>query len=264
MKELVLIKLGGSVITGKSQPYTVKSEVISFLAQEIKEAWDKGYRFVISHGSGSFGHTSAAKYQTADGLKKKEDVFGLAKVQGDAFKINRIVNEIFLKEGLPCLSFMPSSFSFSSNKKLTGIFIKPIVEALKKEALPLVFGDVILDDSLGCCIYSGETTLDNLIKPLEKAGFKIIKVIQCGNTNGVYDEKGGTMTKITPKSFKNIKKALKKTSFDVTGGMIHKIKESLNIAKKGIDSFIINGEKGNLLKAILEEKVEGTLITNKD
>lgn len=177
-----MIKLGGSVITDKSQPYTAKSEVISFLAQEIKEAWDKGYRFVISHGSGSFGHTSAAKYQTADGLKKKEDVFGLAKVQDDAFKINRIVNEIFLKEGLPCLSFMPSSFSFSSNKKLTGIFVKPIIEALKiealkNEALPLVFGDVILDDSLGCCIYSGETTLDNLIKPLEKAGFKIIKVI---------------------------------------------------------------------------------------
>lgn len=72
------------------------------------------------------------------------------------------------------------------------------------------------------------------------------------------------MIKITPRSFKNVKKALKKTSFDVTGGMIHKIKESLNIAKKGIDSFIINGEKGNLLKAILEEKVEGTLITNKD
>lgn len=117
------------MITDKSQPYTAKPEVISFLAGEIKAAWDKGYRFVISHGSGSFGHTSAAKYKTADGLKKRSDVYGLARVQADAFKINQIVNEIFLKAGLPCLRFMPSSFS--SNKKLTGIFVKPIVEALE-------------------------------------------------------------------------------------------------------------------------------------
>lgn len=264
MKKLIFIKLGGSVITDKAKPYTAKPEVISFLTKEIKEAWDQGFRFVISHGSGSFGHTSAAKYQTADGLKKEEDVYGLAKVQEDAFRINRIVNEAFLKAGLPVLSFMSSSFSFSSKKKLSAIFIKPIVQALKNNALPLVFGDIILDDSLGCCIYSGETTLDNLIKPLGKAGFKITKVIQCGNTNGVYDEKGKTITKITSKSFKNIKTAFKKTSFDVTGGMLHKIEESLNIAGKGIDSLIIIGEKDNLLRAILGEKVNGTLITTKE
>lgn len=106
MKELVLIKLGGSVITDKSQPYTAKSEVISFLAQEIKEAWDKGFRFIVSHGSGSFGHTSAAKYQTALGIKKKEDVFSLAIVQQDAIAINRIVNKFFLGESLPVLRLL--------------------------------------------------------------------------------------------------------------------------------------------------------------
>ncbi|MBU2592427.1 hypothetical protein KKD61_03125, partial [Patescibacteria group bacterium] len=145
MKKIILIKLGGSIITDKNQPYMVKPEVIKSLARQIKFAWDKGYRFLVSHGSGSFGHTSAIKYQTAQGIKQKKDVYGLAVVQQDAIEINRIVNKIFLEEGLPVLSFVPSSFTVSKNKKLAEIFVSAILQALRIDALPLVFGDVILD-----------------------------------------------------------------------------------------------------------------------
>ncbi len=265
MKKIILVKLGGSIITDKSQPYTARPEKIRQLAGEMRIAWDKNFRFLVAHGSGSFGHTSAAKYGTASGIKKKEDVYGLAIVQEDAIKINRIVNEIFLGENLPVLSFVPSSFTIASRKKLTGIFVGPIAEALRIEALPLVFGDIILDKKLGCCIYSGETTLDNLIRPLNKEGFKVDKVIQCGNTDGVYDEQGKTIAKITPKDFRKIAKGLgNSAATDVTGGMWHKIEECLKMAQQGIDSLIINGEKeGNLLKAILGEEAGGTLITLK-
>ncbi len=265
MEKLTLIKLGGSIITDKNTPYTARPEKIRELAREIKTAWNKGHRFVISHGGGSFPHTSASKYKTADGIKNKKDVLGLAIVQQDAFKINRIVNEILLDEGLPALSFVPSSFTFSSQKKLTGLFAEPILKALEIDALPIVFGDIILDDQTGCCIYSGETTLDNLIGPLLKAGFKIGEVIQCGNTDGVYDQKGRTIAKITPGSFREIREMLGGSkAVDVTGGMRHKIEECLKMAGQGIDSLIINGEKkGNLLKAILGEEAGGTLITLK-
>jgi len=145
MKELILIKLGGSLITNKNN----------------------------------------------------RSVYGLAIVQRDAFKINRIVNEIFLEIGLPVLSFMPSSFTFAQNKKLNKLFTDPIIKALEIGALPLVLGDIILDKKNGCCIFSGETTLDNLIIPLQKAGYSIKKVIQCGITEGIYDDKGKTIPLIT-------------------------------------------------------------------
>jgi hypothetical protein len=50
--------------------------------------------------------------------------------------------------------------------------------------------------------------------------------------------------------------------FDVTGGVLHKVKESLYLTKYEIKSFIINGTgKKNLLKkALLGEKVLGTWI----
>lgn len=265
MKKIALVKLGGSIITDKSRPYTARPEIIKSLAKEIKKTWDRGHRFVIAHGGGSFSHTSASQYQTHEGIKKPADVFGLAVVQQDALKINRIVNEIFLAEGLPVLSFIPSSFTLARNRSLEDIFARPIIQALKIGALPLVFGDVILDKDLGCCIYSGEATLDNLIRPLLQAGFEIDKVIQCGDTDGVYDEEGKTIAKIGLQSFAEWKQLFGGSgATDVTGGMRHKIEESLKMAEMGIDSLIINGGKvDNLLRAILGKDAGGTLIAPK-
>jgi len=265
MKELVLIKLGGSLITDKSKPYTANPLVIKRLAKEIKHCWDRGFRFVISHGSGSFGHTSATKYKTADGITDKEGVYGLAVVQQDAIAINRIVNKIFLEESLPVLSFIPSSFSLAADRQLSAIFVKPIIEALRTDALPLVFGDVILDKVRGCCIFSGELTLDNLISPLIEAGYVVKRIIQVGKTNGVYDRRGKTISRIDNKNFADVKKKIWASGVaDVTGGMLHKIEESLKMANKGIDCWIVNGGKKDILsKAILGEPICGTMVTKR-
>jgi len=262
-QKLILIKLGGSLITDKNKPYTAKLRVISRLAKEIKKALNLGFKIIVSHGSGSFGHTLARKYGTADGIKRKKDIFGLCLVQQDAIAINRIVNKIFLANKIPCLSFVPSSFSFAKNKKLKAIFVEPVVEALRLEIVPLVFGDVIMDESRGCCIFSGEVTLDNLSFALQKRGFKIEKVIQAGTTDGVYDLKGKTVSKITLENFEEIKKALGGArATDVTGGMLHKVEESLKMAKQGIKVWIINGlVKDNLYKAIVSYPHSGTVIT---
>lgn len=116
MDNIILIKLGGSLITDKSKPYFAKTKTISRLAREIKKAHLEGVKMIISHGSGSFGHTLASKYKTADGINKKEDVYGLCLVQQDAIAINRIVNQIFLRNKINCLSFIPSSFSYAKRK----------------------------------------------------------------------------------------------------------------------------------------------------
>ncbi len=263
-RKLILIKLGGSLITDKNRPYTPKPRVIFRLAKEIKKAHSLGHKLIVSHGSGSFGHTLASKYKTANGIKSRQDIYGLCLVQRDAIAINRIVNEIFLKNKISCLSFIPSSFSFARNKKLKALFVEPIIAALKIDVIPIVFGDIILDERIGCCIFSGEATLDNLSSQLMDRGFKIKKVIQCGDTDGVYDLKGKTISKITPGNFKKFKKAiLGAAETDVTGGMLHKVEESLRMTKSGIDVYIINGrKKGNLYQAVVSRSKAGTLITH--
>ncbi len=263
MKNLILVKIGGSLITDKNKPYTPKPKIIYQLAKEIKKAYSFGYKIIVSHGSGSFGHTLASKFQTAEGIKKKKDVYGLCLVQQDALAINRIVNKIFLETKIPCLSFVPSSFSFAKDKKLKAIFIEPIVEALKRGIIPIVFGDVIMDENRGCCIFSGETTLKNLSFILQKKGFKIEKVIQVGTTDGVFDLKGRVIQMINSKNFRKVREALGNAEgIDVTGGMLHKVEESLKMAKKGIKVWIINGLlENNLYKAIISYPKGGTLIS---
>ena len=79
------------------------------------------------------------------------------------------------------------------------------------------------------------------------------------------DADGKTTPVITNKNFDQIKKWVGgSASTDVTGGMIHKVEESLKLAgETGIETILVNGnEKGNLEKAVLGEKVTSTKIKN--
>ncbi len=58
VRELVFLKLGGSLITDKNQRYTARLDRLSHLADEIRTALTDlpDLRLVLGHGSGSFGH----------------------------------------------------------------------------------------------------------------------------------------------------------------------------------------------------------------
>lgn len=90
-----------------------------------------------------------------------------------------------------------------------------------------------------------------------------IKIIYATDVDGVNDKEGKTITEINSKNFDQVKKSiLGAATTDVTGGMLHKVKESLSLVKKtGIETLVINGMKAGLLRnAILGAKDEGTRI----
>ena len=67
---------------------------------------------------------------------------------------------------------------------------------------------------------------------------------------------------INKENWDKIKKYLfENRNADVTGGMKHKIENALNIARIGIDTLLINGNKVNELSdALLGKPVKGTPI----
>src|SRR3989344_8026322 len=190
MKNLILVKLGGSIITNKNKAFSPNRIRIKSLAAEVKYCLKSSKDLILlAHGSGSFGHTVARKYQTQEGIIGKDSIKGLSIVADAAIRINRIVVGEFLKAGLAVVSFAPLSFIYSKNQKLESVFIDPIVNALSIGLIPVIYGDVIMDEKRGFCIFYGENTLGILAKLLRK-DFKIKKIIHAGNTEGVYDRNG--------------------------------------------------------------------------
>lgn len=264
MRKLILIKLGGSVITDKSKPFTAKIGVIKRLALEIKKAKSKvkNTDFIIGHGGGSFPHVPAAKYQTQKGNTNKNSLIGFCLTADAAIDINRIAIKEFLKAGLPVASFAPLSFLFAKKQRMYKAMLNHIMKCFDIDIIPVIYGDVIMDEEMGFCIFSAEKTLGILARKL-KNSYETVKVIECGDTDGVYDSEGKTIPEINPENFKEVKKCISGSkSTDVTGGMIHKVEESLRLAKETkTQTLLINGNKaGNLQKAISGKETNSTVI----
>jgi len=255
-KKLVLLKLGGSLITDKNKPFAARREVIIRLGKEIKSAMRKfSGKLIIAHGSGSFGHPIAKKYKIADGINERGSIEGIVRVAEAAIKINRIVIECLLKAGLPVVSFAPASLMMAEDKLPVDSFVEPISQSLKRGLIPVLYGDIIFDRKRGWCIFSSEKILGVFAKAFLKS-FTEIKVFYCGNTDGVYDEKNKTIDLITPESFVKFREKIRGSSADdVTGGMLHKVEEAVMLAAKlGIETLIFSGRSREQLRLALEGK----------
>lgn len=261
-KSLILIKLGGSIITDKNSEKTADLNIIDQLAQEIHEARLKSpCGIILGHGGGSFGHSQAKKYRTNEGFVDENSKFGVAEVAFAMRQLNLFITESFIKFHDPVVSLSPVSFLASSNKKPASVYIESLIQLLEKDLIPMVYGDVIVDSEIGCTIFSTEKIFNILIEELTNMNYKIEFVIEVGKTEGVYDLKGNTISEISPKNFEDIKEYLSGSEgMDVTGGMVHKVEEAYDLALKRIPTLLISANQGNLEKAILGEEVLGTWI----
>lgn len=261
-KPIIFIKIGGSLITDKTQAFSIKERALEIIAREVKAAANFGKQLIIGHGAGSFAHVPAKKYRTHQGIINDESYRGIAEVADVAAQLNRIVIKKLLAKDVNAVSVSPLSTMLAENHQLAEISTASIEELLKLELLPVLYGDQIIDRQIGCTIFSTEKVLGYLALALKNKGYQIERIIHCGQTNGVYDEQGKTIPMINSANFADYEKVLGASSgVDVTGGMLHKVKETLNLAQQGIPGLIIDGiEKGSLSEAISGQEVLGTKI----
>lgn len=264
-KKVTLIKLGGSIITNKEIPMTLRQGVLKRLVREIALAKEKSpdELFIIGHGQGSFAHVPATKYKTMDGFINDESVLGMAIVQDSAASLNRLVVHEFLKNEVPAVSFYASN-TISTNKRQAQSFCNDVLwQYLEKGLLPVTCGDVLVDSSQGCTIWSTEQILAFFANYLDDNGLEVKRIVHVTEVAGFLDQEKNLVEKIDKKSWPELKKMLTSTKgFDVTGGMGLKVEESLALADKGIKSVILSGMKDdNLFAALTDQKFIGTEIS---
>jgi isopentenyl phosphate kinase len=251
---LVFLKLGGSLITDKTQPMTPRLDVIQYLAEEIAAAVRTApeLRLVIGHGSGSFGHEVASRYQTQTGGKGPSYWQGFSKVWQAARALNQLVIQALTLADLPVITFPPSAMVITQNHQVISWDLQPIRLALSHGLIPVVYGDVVFDAELGGTILSTEDLFQELA-----ASFCPHSVLIAGLDQGVYldpQHPEETIPLITPQNLAEISPALSPSqAVDVTGGMLAKVNTMVALVKAhpGLTVHIFSGATpGNLQKAL--------------
>ena len=263
MSKLYFLKLGGSLITDKDEPYTSRAQTIKRLAQEIKRALADSPRtnLLLGHGSGSFGHVAGKTHGTRQGVKTPDQWLGFIEVWKAARELNQILLEIMLEEGLPVMAFPPSAMINAQLGKVIEWNLDPIRQALDNGLIPIVYGDVVFDQQLGGTIISTEELFTHLAYKLGPQ-----KIILSGIVPGVFADFPGCQTlipKITPVSRTSIQMELQgSASVDVTGGMLQKVDDMLSLTEQlnNLEAIIFSGETPENLYNVITGKKVGTII----
>lgn len=259
--EIYILKLGGSLITDKSRPLSLRVNVIENAIHQIVESKKK---IILIHGGGSFGHPIAKKYDLFDGMNKsiENQLLGLAETHEAMNHLNSILIEKMLKYNLPVVSFQASSIFIKKSDQLILESSKPIETAVNLGILPVLYGDILFGSKDSFSIISGDKIILELCKKLQT--FSILKVIFVIEEDGIFiKENVNNMEtiklacKLNSNELHQIKLAELEQKIDVTGGIRGKLEIIKKISDLDIPVQIINGLKDDyILKALNNEDFE--------
>jgi isopentenyl phosphate kinase len=262
-KEIIFLKLGGSLITDKDKPYTPRLDKLKDLAQEIKAVLDSNpdLLLILGHGSGSFGHVAAKKHGTRDGVQTREQWFGFSEVRFQAAELNRYVVQSLLEAGVPALPFPPSASMVSDDRKVIHYNIEPIRKALDVNLLPVVQGDVAFDEKRGGTILSTEDVFAFLTEQ-----FSPSRILLAGIEAGVWEDfpaRTKLVKEIQLADYEKMRAGISgSASTDVTGGMKAKVEEMLALIQttNSMTVQIFSAEENGFLTRALQGENVGTLL----
>jgi isopentenyl phosphate kinase len=265
----IFLKLGGSLITDKRQSEAVRTDVLARLAAEIAESrrGNPSVPLVIGHGSGSFGHLHARRYGTRAGVQSAAEWLGFALTGDAAARLNRAVLTALLQAGVPAWSIQPGAIIRAADGTIARGMVDNVTGALARGLVPVLFGDVVLDDQRGGTIASTEEIFAWLLPLLQPQ-----RVILAGEVDGIYsadplvEPTAKRIPLLTPATLAAIHHGLGGShGVDVTGGMIAKVEQALAMveAVPQLDVIICSGLLAGQIAAALHggESCIGTRIT---
>ena len=245
---MILIKLGGSIITDKTQYGTFNRDAIRRLCGEIGRS---GEEVIIVHGGGSFGHVLAKEYSLQDGFSDPEQIPAVAKVQYDMRRLNLMVIEELLNADIPAVSVPPGACFMMDDGKLLLDDPEVLLSASGKGIMPVMFGDVVFDRRKGFGICSGDQIMEALcgIYDPERAVF-------VSDVDGLFDKDPKTnpdaklLTEVTSELLERV--SSESSVDDVTGGVRAKMESMLRMTSPKRDCVLVNGSAEGRLYSLLK------------
>ena len=247
---MILIKLGGSIITNKEKPLSPRKKTIDNLTKSLRKISEP---IIIVHGGGSYGHYWSVKYDMHT-KEKKYDLRGVAIIKNSMIELNKIILDSLLKNKLSPYCLPPTDF-MTGNKPIVKK-VKEIEKIAKSGMIPVTFGDALWFGQKKTYILSGDKIMTHLAKIL-RPRLSIFAL----NEDGLYSD---LKSKKLIYELKGKRPLISENRMDVTGGMTRKVEEASKIAKMGMNVFFVNGNKPErIVRAVKNRKLEGTLFKGK-
>ena len=247
---VVIVKLGGSVITRKREVERTRPKVLARLAREVASVRDR--RVVLLHGAGSFGHPGAHRFGLArppgEGASGVERTRGAAIVSAEVRRLHLSVLRELVRAGGSPASVPMATHARNRAGELVHLDPAPVASALESGFMPVSFGDVIPDEAWGSSILSADTIAVALVPALGAE-----RVVFVSDVEGILEGTSGSRRTAVREVTAETVAALRPPAGapDVTGGIRGKATAMLAIAAAGADAGIISGlSDGAVARAI--------------
>ncbi len=247
-----ILKIGGSVLTEKTDTPTPKPSAIERCAAEIASYHPSADNpLILIHGAGSFGHPQAKKHDSPDGFTNS----GIIEIHRSVTLLNELVVNALIENNVPAAPVHPFGCTVAEDGRISEMHTAPIALMLARGIVPVLHGDVVMDRTLGASIISGDQ-----IVPYLATRFGASRIGFGTAVDGVIAD-GSVVPEITPETFEAVRSHIHGSEgTDVTGGMLGKVRELLGI---DIDSYIFSAVKPGMIAGFLSGEEPGTRITKK-
>ncbi len=206
---MILIKLGGSIITNKEKPLSPRKKTIDNILKEIGKIKEP---VIIVHGGGSYGHYWSVKYDMHT-KPAKTTPKGVAIVKNSMVELNKIILDSAVKNKVNSYCLPPTDF-MKGNKSIRSKILT-INDIAKSGLTPITFGDALWYGQKKSYILSGDVIMTTIAKVL-KPRLSLFVL----NVDGVYSD---LKSKKLIHDFKKETPKIQENTMDVTGGMTRKI-----------------------------------------
>lgn len=274
MSQAVIVKIGGASLTQKEKEETMTSDqnlelILSNISRSFNTLSTRYSHLILIHGAGSFGHHCAKRYcmksidtpQTL-GAKYQANIEGITKTRLSVLKLHLILLDYLItKLNLPAISIHTYGVLKYGNETILNwnLISDEILRCLELGLIPILHGDVILDEKGNPFILSGDIIMLEMARRLNPS-----RCVFLTNVAGVYktwppiNEKDDLIKIIHSTDCELFKKVNIDCPFDVTGKMMSKLKSASHIVNLdlGIRVFIVSALHNDAFLAITGEEIQ--------
>lgn len=252
---MIIVKLGGSVITDKKRPLTARPRAIASMAGALACA---GEPLIVVHGGGSFGHYWSVRHDMHTRPARHAPA-AVAAVKNSMVDLDAMVLRAMAKRGMGPYAVPPHALVRPGGEAASVPAAREAGRIAESGLVPVTYGDALWRRGGMAYIMSG----DRLVRMLSLALRPRLAVFAT-DADGLYEDMASRrlVPRVGAAEAGRIARSLAAGGAgagrgrgaapapDVTGGIRRKVLEAAQMAGAGIDVAFVNGNRpGRILEA---------------